>query len=92
MVDDFVTTQPRDTRRRSLGFDEYLLHRATREVPDLLRLCPRAFFELMDVAALMEGHVSERSREAWMQFAPLVHPLAGVACSGCNRAAGADPL
>ena len=77
MVDDFVTTQPRDTRRRSLGFDEYLLHRATREVPDLLRLCPRAFFELMDVAALMEGHVSERSREAWMQFAPLVHPLAG---------------
>ena len=26
------------------------------QVPDLLRLCPRLFFELMDVQALLEGN------------------------------------
>ena len=36
------------------------VHRAVGEIPDLLRLCPRAFFDLMDVASLMEGNRSER--------------------------------
>ena len=49
-----------------------------RQVPDLLRLCPRLFFELMDVQALLEGNTETRSRDAFVKMAPVLHPLAGT--------------
>ena len=48
------------------------------QVPDLLRLCPRVFFELMDVNALLEGNTETRTRDAFVKMAPVLHPLAGT--------------
>lgn len=48
------------------------------QVPDLLRLCPGVFFELMDVKSLLEGNTETRSREAFVKMAPILHPMAGT--------------
>ena len=48
------------------------------QVPDLLRLCPGVFFELMDVKSLLEGNTETRSREAFAKMAPILHPMAGT--------------
>ena len=61
------------TRPRAGGW-----HAVVNQVPDLLRLCPRLFFELMDVQALLEGNTETRSRDAFVKMAPVLHPLAGT--------------
>jgi hypothetical protein len=85
LIDDYLASSC-DVHRRggeqtltgALGFDQYIMHRAITEVPDLLRLCPRVFFELMDVNALLEGNTETRSRDAFVKMAPVLHPLAGT--------------
>eukprot|EP00281_Chroomonas_sp_CCMP1168_P027652 CAMPEP_0206246454 /NCGR_PEP_ID=MMETSP0047_2-20121206/19271_1 /ASSEMBLY_ACC=CAM_ASM_000192 /TAXON_ID=195065 /ORGANISM="Chroomonas mesostigmatica_cf, Strain CCMP1168" /LENGTH=289 /DNA_ID=CAMNT_0053671885 /DNA_START=243 /DNA_END=1109 /DNA_ORIENTATION=+ len=78
-VDDFVQLNPVDEFRHvPLGFEEYLMRVASYEVPGLLRLCPRPFFELMDVAALMEGNKDTRNKECWTRTLPHMYPLAGT--------------
>ena len=106
LIDDYLALSPVDScTARPIGFDEYVMHRAVNEVPDLLRLCPgvvsshmhantsthvRAhththsqkhtqFFELMDVAQLLEGNTETRSRDAFVKMAPILHPLASTA-------------
>ena len=37
------------------------------------------FFELMDVAQLLEGNTETRSRDAFVKMAPILHPLASTA-------------
>ena len=41
LIDDYLASSPVDScTARPIGFDEYIMHRAVNEVPDLLRLCP----------------------------------------------------
>mmetsp|Transcript_52239 Transcript_52239/g.162233 ORF Transcript_52239/g.162233 Transcript_52239/m.162233 type:complete len:825 (-) Transcript_52239:15-2489(-) len=80
LIDEYLSSQSYYIHaQKKLEFEEYAMFRACKQIPDLLRLCPRLFFELMDVSALMEGNTQLRSRSSFVRVAPLLQQLAGTA-------------
>eukprot|EP00960_Hanusia_phi_P036305 752260-Hanusia_phi.AAC.1 len=80
LIDEYISSQSYYIHaQKKLEFEEYAMFRACKQIPDLLRLCPRLFFELMDVSALMEGNTNFRSRASFVRVAPLLQQLAGTA-------------
>ena len=79
LIEEYLAANPVHSHNaKPIGFDEYIMHRAITDVPDLLRLCPGVFFALMDVTELLAGNTDTRSREAFVKMAPILHPMAGT--------------